>query len=1479
MQIVQRFLVGESKQKPVTRAPLIRHFRIALTACMAMATGNALGLVESSVPEGLSAADWNAIQAVHDQEQYRPVRAQGNGWIVNNPRHGFKAHFATDGSTTLESTDLARPFTVSMRLSTVGYGEPMELEESPEQISEYDAGVRLAWTESLREWWINSPDGLEQWFELSEPPADESSDQPLRLGFSLDTTLEPSIEDNALVLASIELDLNIRYARLKVWDATGRILPAQMALDDGGLSLTVDDDKAIYPVTIDPTFEQIAYIKASNTDAGDRFGSSVAVSGDIVVVGAPDEESSATGVDGDQGNSDLFGVGAAGAAYVFVRDDAGSWSQQAYLKASNTGARHLFGNAVSISGNTVVVGASRENGISTGVNGDQSATECCQAGAAYVFVRDGAGNWLQQAYLKASNTDTNDFFGSSVSISNETVVIGAPGEDSNTTGVDGDQGNNDANRAGAAYVFVRDGSGVWTQQAYLKASNTDAGDDFGHSVSISADTVIVGARFERSNANGVNGDQDNNSAANAGAAYVFGRDGAGNWMQEAYLKASNSDGVAPFEGDLFGRSVAISGDTVVVGAPGEDSNSTGVNGDDDNNAATDAGAAYIFVRDSGGSWTQQSYIKASNTDAGDSFGNAVAISVDTVVVTASFEAGDGSGENNNSIPGSGAVYIFARDDDSGWSQENYLKVSNPDVEDAFGASVSISNSLIAVGSDSESSSAIGIDLDQQDNRAEDSGAAYIFSSDIDDFPSATIDPSNQSFTVIGDEPGDSAGLGLSGATDVDADGRSEILIGAPFDGDNAVGSVYLVAGTERQVFSPIPLFSFSDLNGLKLGPLDDQAGSRFGRSVLGGFDFDGDGLKDIAIGHPRLELGVSENSFSGAVQWVSGTDLEVASPIQNAPPVDRFLLLGRTSERVGQRLAFGDFNGDGFDDMAVQGFDDQTATGSVFLVFGNSDGAADLITNDLPSPAGIAFRGEPVSGLSVNGGIALVDVNNDGCDDLAMGGERPADPGIRESVFVVYGQAAGCAPVLADGVGPSGSFALFPFDGTSGIVIERLAQNTRFGNAISGIGDFNGDGLNDFAIGEPQGNVESRGLFVSTQRRTGPGAVHVIHGWEAIDQIVLEIESLPADRGTSIFGWMPNSLFGVSVAGGGDLTGDGIDDLVVGASRDLFFSEFPEATGPIGRVYLVPGSPSQGSQVALSDLLALNIAESFTLASIGMTEFGWRVVAAGDFGGDGISDLIVSAPDTPIGEVSSNDTRAGQVWVVSGGEIRQAQLEILGFTVTPASLERGGAVTIEWNAAPENRLSCEADGLPGTAWVGPVTPEGSIEIDTSGLVPGQYQVTLTCTLDGTSVSETETRDLEVLLPPTELNINAAGIETGIPGAQFVTLRVSNDGQQNASDVVLSALSPENYELVAGYRLAPSCAISPPGSGEVRCNVNVIADWECIVSGDLTCDVAELPVGGSASVVVELQGSGSSDFTVSVSAGNAAEVSTQFEINN
>jgi hypothetical protein len=392
----------------------------------------------------------------------------------------------------------------------------------------------------------------------------------------------------------------------------------------------IDAGAAYVYVRNGASWTQQAYLKASNTGSGDLFGRLVNISGDTILVGAPFEDSSTTGVNSVP---DEAGVDS-GAAYVYVRNGA-SWSQQAYLKASITQPDDAFGIDGAISGDTVVIGA--------------PAISRDAAGAAYVFVRS-AANWAQQANLIGSNSRLNDFFGNAVAISGDTVVVGAPADSSSTTGVNSVP-NELATFAGAAYVFARGDRG-WVQQAYLKASNTGVADFFGNSVAISGDTVVIGAELEDSSTTGANS-VPNEAAADSGAAYIYVRTGA-NWSQQTYLKASNTG-----PGDNFGFPVAISGNKLVIGAPLEDSSSAGVNSAP-NDEATDAGGAYVYER-TGATWAQQAYLKASNSGVRDRFGIGVALSDDIVVIGAHFE--DSSSTGVNSTPDelaqdAGAAYIF-----------------------------------------------------------------------------------------------------------------------------------------------------------------------------------------------------------------------------------------------------------------------------------------------------------------------------------------------------------------------------------------------------------------------------------------------------------------------------------------------------------------------------------------------------------------------------------------------------------------------------------------------------------------------------------------------------------------------------------------------------------------------------------------------------------------------------------------------------
>jgi hypothetical protein len=495
---------------------------------------------------------------------------------------------------------------------------------------------------------------------------------------------------------------------------------------------------------------QTAYIKASNPHAGDHFGNggtllgdSVALSGDgnTMAVGAPNESSGGKGINGNQADTSVY---SAGAVYVYSRRNATSpWTQQAYVK-SNPGAGDEFGHVVTLSadGNTMAVSAYFEASGAKGINGDQADDSIPQAGAVYVFTRRGA-TWSQQAYIKASNTgeagtDGNfgdgDQFGFALSLSDDgnTIAVGANTEDSNATGINGNQADNSMVSAGAVYVFTRTGT-TWAQQAYVKTANTFGGVQFGYSVALSADgnTLVASSFDEGGSSRVINGPYDR-MRNGSGALYVFTRAG-GSWTQQAYLKASNAEA-----GDSLGVIVSISddGNTIASGSLDEDCMATGVNPtqpcDDDRVSDTSVGAAYVFVR-SGTTWTQQAFIKPSNSGKDDWFGSRLQISGDgnTLAVSAQLEDSVAQGINgkqdDDSAQEAGAVYLFSRTG-AAWVQKAYIKGSNNEAFDEFGSSAALSRDgrTLAVGARGEDSGARGINGNQADNSVKEAGAVYVF---------------------------------------------------------------------------------------------------------------------------------------------------------------------------------------------------------------------------------------------------------------------------------------------------------------------------------------------------------------------------------------------------------------------------------------------------------------------------------------------------------------------------------------------------------------------------------------------------------------------------------------------------------------------------------------------------------------------------------------------------------------------------------
>lgn len=519
---------------------------------------------------------------------------------------------------------------------------------------------------------------------------------------------------------------------------------------------------------------------ASDGEDGDMFGSSIDVAEDAIIVGAS--------------NADVNGNSNQGAAYIF-RYDGNQWLQEQKLIASDGAEDDKFGISVAVSSeNTAIIG-----GYSADVAGDNNR------GAAYLFRKSG-NTWYQEQKLVASDGQGGDFFGNSVELEGNTAIIGAFGDDF-FSGID----------RGSVYIFEYTGM-IWQQQQKLLDYDGSDGDVFGSSLALHEDSLIVGAYFAE-----VNG------SAGQGAAYVYHHNGL-NWVQKQKFVAYDGN-----INDMFGISVALDEDTVVIGAWRAESNGihdTGkvyvsnrgsvqwpISGSHTANdgsledqygislvfdgetavaGATGAdiggninqGAAYVFIRN-GPIWVQQQKLVAADGAAGDTFGASVAIDGDTILIGASMADVNGNGEQ-------GAAYLFHKIGNN-WAQQQKLVASDGDSDHGFGHAVALSGDTAVVG-------ALWAEVDGREKQ----GAVYIFKQN------GTVWNKTQKLVAADGAEGDYFGSVLV----LD---QEKLIIGAErafIDGHEAQGAVYVFQNDEA---------NWTQVQ--KLTANDGLAGDLFGQAV------------------------------------------------------------------------------------------------------------------------------------------------------------------------------------------------------------------------------------------------------------------------------------------------------------------------------------------------------------------------------------------------------------------------------------------------------------------------------------------------------------------------------------------------------------------------------------------------------------------------------------------------------------------------
>ncbi len=415
------------------------------------------------------------------------------------------------------------------------------------------------------------------------------------------------------------------------------------------LSRNMRGQRSITPSLMAPVFSSEEKLTASDAQPNEQFGWAVAVAGDVAIIGAKDKDSAGSN---------------AGAAYIFERNTGTTnvWGQVKKLTASDAQMLDYFGGAVGVKGDVAIVGAGHED------------TSGAEAGAAYIFERDSGGinAWGEVKKLMASDAQAGDQFGYSVSIAGDVAVVGAYKDD--------DGGTN----SGAVYIFERNYGGVnaWGEVKKLTASDAQENDDFGISVAVWGDVIVVGVRRE------------DDGGSDSGAAYIFERNSGGInfWGETKKLLASDAQA-----GDNFGWSVAVEGDVALVGAYLED--------DGDANA----GAAYIFERNADGinTWGEVKKLTAHDAQGGDYFGRSVSMAGDIVIVGADGEDDGGSF--------AGAAYIFARNAGgvNGWEEVKKLTATDAQAGNRFGHSVAVAGGVAFVGANGD------------DDKGSQAGAAYV----------------------------------------------------------------------------------------------------------------------------------------------------------------------------------------------------------------------------------------------------------------------------------------------------------------------------------------------------------------------------------------------------------------------------------------------------------------------------------------------------------------------------------------------------------------------------------------------------------------------------------------------------------------------------------------------------------------------------------------------------------------------------------
>ena len=1084
-----------------------------------------------------------------------------------------------------------------------------------------------------------------------------------------------------------ELESKIVYNDLKVWDATGKPLPAKMEVKaDNNFEIHANVENAVYPVTIDPLSSTPSSTLAG-TAVGSFFAGSIASAGDVNGDGYSDVIVGSVGVSGNTG-----------AAYIFLGSASGLSASPA-TTLNGIAALDSFGISVSSAGD---INGDGFSDVIVGAKGVSSHT-----GAAYIYLGSASGLSATPSAI-LNGISANDNFGTSVANAGDLnndgfsdVIVGAYGVSTNT---------------GAAYIYLGSASGIASGASASSTLNgASIGDRFGITVASAGDIdgdghsdIIVGAPFHSlatgaayiylgsnltspsatlngvsplggfgvsvSSAGDINGDGYSDVivgaaavSSNTGAAYIY----VGSITGIANAAAPSTTLSGTSTNQFFGISVASAGDMngdafsdIVIGAFG---------------VSTNTGAAYIYEGTlTGISNSATPALTINGANAGDNFGASVASSGDI--------NGDGYSDvlvgapNSSTATGNGYVYQ-GRTDIS--TTTNTLSMVGQSGSDRYGISVSSGGDINADGYSDVLVGAIGYSGGILN------GAVYVYlgsASGLNTTPSAIFSPDGNQ---------DEVGWDVAAAGDIDGDGYGDILIGAKFtivSGGASQGVVYIYRGNS----SGVPTLS-ATLSGLNMGDV-------FGESVSGAGDVNGDGYSDIIIGAPGVS---TTNSLGGAAYLYMGSAAGIQST--DVPIVLNGLAANAT---FGASVAYaGDLNGDGYgdiiigapnlgggynlQDLVVGQFNTGSGIGSAYVFYGNKKGIANNATADvaLTDPSVVDF------GISVS---SAGDVNGDGFSDVIIGassGDNTGNPGTAEIFLGTAGGLSTSASTILNGASPG----------------------DEFGATVAGAGDVNGDGYSDVII---------RAVMPSASNPTTGAAYIYLGGPTGLSSTIATTIS---DIGANTYLETPGAgaagnIMHHAVASAGDVNGDGYSDVLVGVYVNNFKT---------GKTYLYYGNNSVGHNASnvlrlyepdlTNPIAADNLTKNnFGLGLFAQSPFGtvkgrlvWEVEPNGTpFQGNPITNNIVTTGNQtaysliPAGgtelknlipktggkatkvrvriQYAASAVTFGQVyspWIYSQVYLLGGNLGVLPLSVTLTANTSGQNILLNWKASEENDLS------------------------------------------------------------------------------------------------------------------------------------------------------------------------------------------------